>query len=351
MSLVEWSGSDHEAGRAKLSPDPRRSCTARRRATCRSSRSCTMQTVTDDLFAPACAPTSRPASARPRRGADRRAARRARRRRSPISQVELLALGGAISRVAGEATAFPYRNARWLDQHPRHLARPADDEREIGWARDTYAAISPTSPKAATSTSWTTTRRRRGRRLRPHHRAARRRSRRATTQTTSSASTRTSSRRCGHASARPPRSSAASGAPTPEAWADLAESHNQPCSSGPRRAASVPAALLDVGCGPASPSCSPRSAARSERPRHQRGPARHRPASAPPTPTCAPPTSRRCRTPTPPSTPSHRVNALQFAPDPPHLSRSSARPRTGRPDRGQPVRGAGAHEGTWCTRR
>jgi hypothetical protein len=34
--------------------------------------------------------------------------------RSPITQIELLALGGAIGRVAQNATAFPFRQARWL---------------------------------------------------------------------------------------------------------------------------------------------------------------------------------------------------------------------------------------------
>jgi hypothetical protein len=33
---------------------------------------------------------------------------------SPFSQIEVLAMGGAIRRVAPEATAFPHRDARWL---------------------------------------------------------------------------------------------------------------------------------------------------------------------------------------------------------------------------------------------
>jgi FAD/FMN-containing dehydrogenase len=37
---------------------------------------------------------------------------------SPISQVELLALGGAIARVPSDATAFPYRDAAWLINIP-----------------------------------------------------------------------------------------------------------------------------------------------------------------------------------------------------------------------------------------
>jgi hypothetical protein len=38
--------------------------------------------------------------------------------RSPISQVELLALGGAIARVDADATALSFRQARWLINIP-----------------------------------------------------------------------------------------------------------------------------------------------------------------------------------------------------------------------------------------
>ena len=63
--------------------------------------------------------------------------------RSPISQVELLALGGAIARVDSDATAFPFRHARWLINIPATWRDAADDEGEIAWARATYAAIKP----------------------------------------------------------------------------------------------------------------------------------------------------------------------------------------------------------------
>ena len=63
--------------------------------------------------------------------------------RSPISQVELLALGGAIARVDSGATAFPFRQARWLINIPATWRDAADDEREIAWARATYAAVKP----------------------------------------------------------------------------------------------------------------------------------------------------------------------------------------------------------------
>jgi FAD/FMN-containing dehydrogenase len=62
---------------------------------------------------------------------------------SPISQVELLAMGGAISRVEPDATAFPFRGARWLINIPATWRELADDEREIAWARETYAAVKP----------------------------------------------------------------------------------------------------------------------------------------------------------------------------------------------------------------
>jgi FAD/FMN-containing dehydrogenase len=62
---------------------------------------------------------------------------------SPISQVELLAMGGAIARVEQDATAFPFRNARWLINIPATWHDAADDEREIAWARGTNAAVKP----------------------------------------------------------------------------------------------------------------------------------------------------------------------------------------------------------------
>jgi FAD/FMN-containing dehydrogenase len=63
--------------------------------------------------------------------------------RSPVSQVELLALGGAIARVHPDATAFPFRQPRWLINIPATWRDAADDEAEIAWARATYAAVRP----------------------------------------------------------------------------------------------------------------------------------------------------------------------------------------------------------------
>ena len=62
---------------------------------------------------------------------------------SEVSQIELLSMGGAIGRVAAEATAFPHRDAGWLINIPASWRSPDDTEREIGWVRDTFAALRP----------------------------------------------------------------------------------------------------------------------------------------------------------------------------------------------------------------
>jgi FAD/FMN-containing dehydrogenase len=62
---------------------------------------------------------------------------------SYLSQVELLSMGGAISRVAPEATAFPHRDVKWLINIPATWEAPKDTEAEIGWVRRTYAAVQP----------------------------------------------------------------------------------------------------------------------------------------------------------------------------------------------------------------
>jgi FAD/FMN-containing dehydrogenase len=141
MSLVEWSGHP-EDGRAKLT-EIRDGL-----APAASEESVVpflfMQTVTDDLFAHGLRTYIKAGFAADLPDAlidvllDRAALLE-----SPISQVELLALGGAISQVSPEATAFPFRNARWLINIPATWRDAADDEREIGWARATYAAIRP----------------------------------------------------------------------------------------------------------------------------------------------------------------------------------------------------------------
>jgi FAD/FMN-containing dehydrogenase len=62
---------------------------------------------------------------------------------SPLSVIEILSMGGAIDRVAPEATAFPHRGARWLVNVPGQWSDPADTEAERAWVRDTFSALAP----------------------------------------------------------------------------------------------------------------------------------------------------------------------------------------------------------------
>ena len=62
---------------------------------------------------------------------------------SEFSQIEVLALGGAIRRVAPEATAFPHRDAAWLINLPATWEDAASDRAEIDWVRRSFAALAP----------------------------------------------------------------------------------------------------------------------------------------------------------------------------------------------------------------
>jgi FAD/FMN-containing dehydrogenase len=62
---------------------------------------------------------------------------------SYLSQVELLSMGGAISRVAADATAFPHRDVTWLINIPATWKSPDETGRKIDWVRRTYAAVQP----------------------------------------------------------------------------------------------------------------------------------------------------------------------------------------------------------------
>jgi FAD/FMN-containing dehydrogenase len=62
---------------------------------------------------------------------------------SEVSQIELLSMGGAITRVAPDATAFPHRDAGWLINIPASWRSPAGTDREVRWVRDTFAALQP----------------------------------------------------------------------------------------------------------------------------------------------------------------------------------------------------------------
>jgi hypothetical protein len=62
---------------------------------------------------------------------------------SPLSVIEVLSMGGAISRVPADATAFPHRDARWLINVPGQWADAAHTSQEVAWVRDTYATLRP----------------------------------------------------------------------------------------------------------------------------------------------------------------------------------------------------------------
>jgi len=62
---------------------------------------------------------------------------------SELSQVELLSMGGAISHVAPDDTAFPHRNVKWLINIPATWEMPAETDAAVDWVRRTYAAVAP----------------------------------------------------------------------------------------------------------------------------------------------------------------------------------------------------------------
>ncbi len=62
---------------------------------------------------------------------------------SPMSVIEVLSMGGAIDRVAPDATAFPHRGSRWLINVPGQWTDPAEGQDEIAWVRRSFAALEP----------------------------------------------------------------------------------------------------------------------------------------------------------------------------------------------------------------
>jgi FAD/FMN-containing dehydrogenase len=141
MSLVEWSG-DVDEGRPVL--EAIRDELAPAAGDLSVVPFLTIQTITDDIFAHGLRTYIKAGfvDGLPGELVDA-LLERAELIESPISQVELLAMGGAIARVEQDATAFPFRNARWLINIPATWRDASDDEREIAWARDTYAAVKP----------------------------------------------------------------------------------------------------------------------------------------------------------------------------------------------------------------
>jgi hypothetical protein len=62
---------------------------------------------------------------------------------SPQSEIFVAHLGGAVNRVAADATAYPHRDANFvLNVHTRWEA-PADDQRCIAWAREFFDKTAP----------------------------------------------------------------------------------------------------------------------------------------------------------------------------------------------------------------
>jgi FAD/FMN-containing dehydrogenase len=65
------------------------------------------------------------------------------RRRSAMSQIHIHQLGGAVGRIAQEATAYPHRDATHTLNIVATWRDPADDVANIRWARGLHAAVEP----------------------------------------------------------------------------------------------------------------------------------------------------------------------------------------------------------------
>ena len=67
---------------------------------------------------------------------------------SPLSMMILFRLGGALSRVGENDTAFSHRDTRYMF-HPISLwAAPAEDEHQIAWTREFTNAMRPFTRRA-----------------------------------------------------------------------------------------------------------------------------------------------------------------------------------------------------------
>jgi FAD/FMN-containing dehydrogenase len=62
---------------------------------------------------------------------------------SPHAEVLIAHLGGAISRVENDLTAYAHRDAEYVVNLHGHWTDPADDEAGVAWARDLFDAIAP----------------------------------------------------------------------------------------------------------------------------------------------------------------------------------------------------------------
>lgn len=68
------------------------------------------------------------------------------RRPSPITSLDIWSLGGAMSRVSPQATAFARRDAPFLLGIESNWDDPAADEANIGWAREVFRDVQRFSP-------------------------------------------------------------------------------------------------------------------------------------------------------------------------------------------------------------
>jgi FAD/FMN-containing dehydrogenase len=61
----------------------------------------------------------------------------------PECEVFIAQVGGAMSRVAPDATAYPHRNAHFIMNVHTRWREPEQDDRHIAWARDLFRAAAP----------------------------------------------------------------------------------------------------------------------------------------------------------------------------------------------------------------
>ncbi len=141
MSLIEWSGEPAE-GRRRLEGLRRElSPTA---GSIETVPFLHIQTLTDEIFAAGKRTYIKAGFARELTGDLIEALTRCGSEvGSELSQIEVLALGGAIRRVAPKATAFPHRDASWLINLPATWENAADDNTEIEGVRRSFGALEP----------------------------------------------------------------------------------------------------------------------------------------------------------------------------------------------------------------
>jgi FAD/FMN-containing dehydrogenase len=141
MSLVEWSGAP-EQGRVRLAAI--RAELAPTAASLEAIPFLAMQTITDEIFAAGQMTYIKAGFVTELTDATIDALlAQAATVGSPLSQIEVLAMGGAIARVDADATAFPHRDAAWLLNVPAMWTDPADTDAEVAWARETYRLLEP----------------------------------------------------------------------------------------------------------------------------------------------------------------------------------------------------------------